>query len=423
MFRVTLRADESYRIGELVECLHQKSVWTRGRVVNIRTNNTFDIKYDAGDEVRFVYPNKVRLLAEKKPFAYHVEIAMVALVVSFPLCLLLCVTVSPGLLGLSLLLVSVALLTRHVTLVVQYAINYSKAGLCPQLLLSLPISLPLLLLLVAAASTVSAGAAVPWTSVAALFAVAKFLSLPALAMMRKTYAVMGLGLFVLSSLAVIMAALLASGALTWPYSGAIAVAPSIILTCVLKYLRVHLHLIWDVCLVSQSSQSYFPSNALYMPLSLSLSLPGHSAGARRVLHQRLPLGADPQLRQERRLVRTAVRICPHCTCCSCLEQYPFIVHPHPHPPPSSFFARVKYTITGCTFIQAESNRAQGSLALLSLPLLVCTCTHIAVEVICSTSPRHPRPASRPRDRILAPPTSPCAPECTGCPLLAETCIR
>ena len=159
--------------------------------MHVRYNNTYDVKYDTGDEVRFVSPEQIRLPAEKKPYAYRVEMGLVLLLLSFPVCLLLSVTGSPGLICLGLLIVSSLLLVLRLVLFVQYAINYSRAGLCHIAQLTLLFSLPLLMLLIAAVSAVGSAGPVKWISVVVLLIVAKVLSLVPLSMMRPTYAVIG----------------------------------------------------------------------------------------------------------------------------------------------------------------------------------------------------------------------------------------
>lgn len=260
MFRSVLGQGERYKEGELVECMQQKTAWCRGRVVNVRSNETYDIKYDTGDEVRFVSPQQIRLLAEKKSFAYRVELGMVLLVVSFPLWLLLAVTVSPGLLCLGLLLVSVTLLAMRMWLFLQYSFNYSTAGVCQNLLMASFFSLPLLMVVVAAAMAVAGGMRTKWTAVVIVLVVAKLLSLPALFMMRPTFAFMGMAIFPISSIGLYLLAALADASLPFPYKGAIAVAPVLILVGCIKYIRNHLHNIWDVCLIIRPERDISFSN-------------------------------------------------------------------------------------------------------------------------------------------------------------------
>jgi hypothetical protein len=189
MFRVVLKPGERYRESEIVECRQQKTAWSRGRVVNVRSNETYDVKYDTGDEVRFVSPQLIRLLAEKKPLAYSVELGIALLLVSFPLCLLLAVAVSPGLVALGLLLVSAVLLAKRLWLFLQYCVNYGKAGVWQNMAATAVFALPLLASVIAAA--LAMGGSAKWTAVAIVLAMAKLLSLPALFMLRPTYAFMG----------------------------------------------------------------------------------------------------------------------------------------------------------------------------------------------------------------------------------------
>ena len=190
-FRVVLAPDERYREGEIVECRQQKAAWTRAKILYVRFNNTYDVKYDTGDEVRFVAPTHIRLLAEKKPFAYAVEIGMAMLVLSFPLCLLLSMSGSQGMLCLGLLLVSAVLLAYRILLFVQYVYNYSNAGCYQISVINLIFTLPLLLSMFAAISAVASAGPVQWTGVAIQLIIAMYFSLPALYMIRRTYALIG----------------------------------------------------------------------------------------------------------------------------------------------------------------------------------------------------------------------------------------
>jgi hypothetical protein len=45
---------ELFELGEMVECKLQKGYWTRCRIIAARSNHTYDIKYDSGDELRLV---------------------------------------------------------------------------------------------------------------------------------------------------------------------------------------------------------------------------------------------------------------------------------------------------------------------------------------------------------------------------------
>jgi hypothetical protein len=35
-------------VGEIIECIQQKPVWCRARIIMVRRNHTYDIKYDLG---------------------------------------------------------------------------------------------------------------------------------------------------------------------------------------------------------------------------------------------------------------------------------------------------------------------------------------------------------------------------------------
>jgi hypothetical protein len=64
-------------VGEIVECRLQKSEWSRCRIMNVRVMQMYDIKYDTGEELRFVRQQQLRMRAEKREYAYRLELSMV----------------------------------------------------------------------------------------------------------------------------------------------------------------------------------------------------------------------------------------------------------------------------------------------------------------------------------------------------------
>eukprot|EP01038_Epipyxis_sp_PR26KG_P008263 gene8263-11183_t len=73
--RCKLRKNEYYEVGEIVECKQQKIDWSRTRIMKVHyTTHQYDIKYDQGDELRFVNENLLRVRPEKRRYAYRVEL-------------------------------------------------------------------------------------------------------------------------------------------------------------------------------------------------------------------------------------------------------------------------------------------------------------------------------------------------------------
>jgi len=63
---------EPLEIGEIVECKLQKADWCRCKITLVRVTNMYDIKYDTGEELRFVKQEQLRLRPEKREYAYRV---------------------------------------------------------------------------------------------------------------------------------------------------------------------------------------------------------------------------------------------------------------------------------------------------------------------------------------------------------------
>ena len=89
---------EPLEIGEIVECKLQKSEWSRCRIVNIRKEQMYDIKYDTGEELRFIKEQFLRLRAEKRDYAYRVELCMAFLIFHAPIALAANFLISPAVL-------------------------------------------------------------------------------------------------------------------------------------------------------------------------------------------------------------------------------------------------------------------------------------------------------------------------------------
>ena len=89
---------EPLELGEIVECRIQKSEWSRCRIINVRQEKMYDIKYDTGEELRFVKEDMLRLRAEKREYAYRVELCMAILIFHAPVALAANFLISPAVL-------------------------------------------------------------------------------------------------------------------------------------------------------------------------------------------------------------------------------------------------------------------------------------------------------------------------------------
>lgn len=250
--RYVLKEGERYELGEIVECKLQKFEYCRARIINARPNNSYDIRYDAGDELRFVPPASLRLGAEKGAFAYRVEIAMVGLYIAFPLGLLLAVMSSnPGLAFVGPLVIGLGLFLIRLDNFLQYVFNYGAAGLCVILRATAFFTLAPFFVFVAGAIGLAGGQdlATAAGGIAALFILAFVFTLPVLYVIRPPYALLGALVFVQASIGLALLSMHFSTNGAAFLSIGIPLAPFLTTTLFLKYVRVHLHAIWDVCLV------------------------------------------------------------------------------------------------------------------------------------------------------------------------------
>lgn len=250
--------EELYRLGEVVECRLQKSDWARARIIEVRAaGHTYDIRYDPGDELRFVDDAALRLPPQKGFYAYRVELGMVVLVLTFPLFLLIAVsstgTTGQGLVLLPLFLVSLSLLLERVYCLIKSFLDYYQAGFMSAFRLFLLYSLPLILLVAASGSALSIdktskSSSSGWSCVCIVFNLAQLSSLHLLYMMRPTYCLM---LTVLLPLA-FAGEYLAAGFVSSTGLGldlGYCLLPLLLTVLMLKYIRRHIHAVWDVCLV------------------------------------------------------------------------------------------------------------------------------------------------------------------------------
>lgn len=284
--RYKLKPGEHYEIGEIVECRLQKSEFNRARVFAIRKNFTYDIRYDTSDEVRFVDAKHLRLGFQKGSYAYRVELGMAVLWIAFPLTLLLSVNSDPkspdqsyGNVFIAPLLVSLILLVFRLVNFVQYVVNFKHAG-CWVIFRTIAFfTFPVFMMMVASAvGLASANDPTSWSAIFAIFIIVKVASLPVLYTIRPPYAIIGMMVFLQTSVGMILLtmymtarvhnassatdsttvdttndeAVIQSGDSPQPILEkyiAISLAPFLTTSFLLKYIRKHLHNIWDTCLV------------------------------------------------------------------------------------------------------------------------------------------------------------------------------
>lgn len=264
--RYKLKPGEFYKVGEIVESMQQKSEWYRARILAVRSNGTYDIRYDTGDELRFVEARCLRLGAQKGTFAYRIELGMIIIFVAFPFGLYLAASSGDfGLVFLGPLIVSVCLLTARVMQFIQYAINYHDAGVCVIAKTFLLFSLPLIFLLAASAVGISSASnSNSWAGIAALFILTKFAALPVLFMLRPTYMVIAMIVFLQTVVGMIMLSMFDDNPELFLNYRAIPLAPFITVTLMLKYMRREMHNIWDVChVIRQAGPRYHENPILY----------------------------------------------------------------------------------------------------------------------------------------------------------------
>lgn len=123
----------------------------------------YDIRYDTGEELRFVRQDQLRLLSEKGAYAYRVEVNMAFLIISAPVALAATFLISPAVMCLGMFFISSQLLFAQITTFLRYMYSYYAAGCCVIFRQVLVYMFPLVLFWIAAAAGVLAvGAGIPW---------------------------------------------------------------------------------------------------------------------------------------------------------------------------------------------------------------------------------------------------------------------
>lgn len=247
--RVVLTPGDFYCVGEIIECKLQKTDWARAKITEVHSNHTYNIRYDPGDELRYVLESSLRSRPEKRAYVYRVEQCMLLIVVLLPIGLLGMVTGQPSLLALGLMISMTILFSIRCVTMIQYFYNYYAAGLLKILAIHTFYTLPIFFLWIGSIIGMANGSELStWTTVVVLIIMGKIFSLPILYMMRPAFALISMVLFLFSSAGLFLTAEYVAGSSPFPYI-AIPIGPLIILLLLIKYLRKHLHNVWDVCLV------------------------------------------------------------------------------------------------------------------------------------------------------------------------------
>jgi hypothetical protein len=256
--------DEFYVIGEIVECMQQKSDWQRCKITNVRKNHTYDIKYDPGDELRFVPETALRLPPEKRKFAYRVEMCVVSLVFTVPLGLIAAYAIDPGLIFFGPAIMGVFLLLLRINIFFKNFYSHFSAGCCIIFRLSLFYTLPIIFLIIASASPYLApGMGLPYVMVSYAWAAVFIFVLPIFYIMKPAMIVFGTPLFILFVACLYLTGRYLDGNPLMPYV-ALCYLPLFLMTLYLIYLRRKLHTIWDVCAKARPRMYFIPEEEMSM---------------------------------------------------------------------------------------------------------------------------------------------------------------
>jgi hypothetical protein len=268
---------EMYEVGEIIECKQQKLEYYRAKIIDVHPiNNTYDIKYDQGDELRFVPFKNIRLRPEKRSFAYRIELTMVLFILYFPLGIILSMMSGNfGLVFLCLLLTSLGLFCVKLTSLIQYCYNFYDSGILVILRLSSFYTLPIFFLMITSMIGISSASNVEgWSGLVALFILTMISAIPVIYAIRAAYVVIAGIVFLQASVGLILLPTygqhINDPTVTIKYwksldgivheriinhpptlaaSLIVPLIPFLTLIITFKFLRRHLHNIWDVCFV------------------------------------------------------------------------------------------------------------------------------------------------------------------------------
>lgn len=253
---------EYYRVGEFLECKLQRSDWNRCQVVYVRKNHTYDIKYDAGDQLRLVGEEDLRLPPEKRGYAYKVELCMLLIVFMLPICVIASMVIRPGLLFFPTFLVGAFLTSHRLLALSSWFRQFHHAGLWPILKTSAFFTMPCLLMLVASVIPLLG---MSWTLSAYAWIAAKLTSLPILYIMKPMFCIMGSVMFFFTSCGFFFLARFCDGDPIFDMM-AINMAPLLVASLLMMYYRRILVSVIDVNLVIRPPLNFIKPEPWYIRL-------------------------------------------------------------------------------------------------------------------------------------------------------------
>jgi len=251
--------DELFEVGEVIECTLQKSEWSRARIFVAHDTRCYDIRYDSGEEIRFVEEKNLRLPGEKKGYAYVVELTMVFYMLLQPIVLFgVFVAEAPGAIGVAMMLIGLWLLiVRILTFSLHFYKNYS-AGCCMLFKMHLPFMLPLFMMVVSGIGFFS-GPITGYFYAACVFVFTKFLCVPILYIMRPTFGAQACALFVQTGAFSILIAMWMDGTPVHPML-AVHMIPGLTAAITMLIYRSWLPFIWDAHLKIRPLYGYDPND-------------------------------------------------------------------------------------------------------------------------------------------------------------------
>ena len=256
MPKTTLQPGQFYEVGEIVESKQQRSDWVRARIIKVRDTHTYEIKYDPGDELRYVPEKAIRLPPNKGNYAYRVEMCMVFIAVTFPLGIIAAYIIEPGLVFFGPLLVGIVLTALRVGSIFKYFSDYYAAGFWMIFKLSMLFTVPVILMTISSILPyMKASFGVGWTYVTYAWILTFLSCIPTLYMMRPSMVVLTAPIFFQLAVGGYLLGQYLDGTPIHPYI-AVALVPFITTTINLIYYRNLLGDIWDVSLVIRPPMNY-----------------------------------------------------------------------------------------------------------------------------------------------------------------------
>lgn len=245
-----------YQVGEIVESKQQRSDWVRARIIKVRDTHTYDIKYDPGDELRYVPESAIRLPPNKGNYAYRVEMCMVFIAVTFPMGIIAAYVIDPGLIFFGPLLVGLFLTALRFSSICKYFSDYYAAGLWMIFKLSMVYTVPVVLMTISSVLPyLKSSLGLGWTHVTYAWVITFLSTAPTLYMMRPSMLLLFSPLFFQLAVGGYLLGQYLDGTPLHPYI-AIALIPFFTATVNVIYYRNLLGDIWDVSLVIRPPMYY-----------------------------------------------------------------------------------------------------------------------------------------------------------------------